>query len=286
MVVNASGGKAARAGEGLREQLVAAFAAHGVNVEPLLVEGAKLTDTLASMPVCDAVAVGGGDGTLGSAAAMLSQAGQTMAILPLGTLNHLSIDLGIPADLAEAANIAVNGPTRLIDLAQVGDQVFVNNASVGLYTKLVRSRDAHALPKWLATIPAAWTVLHAIKVRRLELEIGETRQLIKTPLLFIGNNPYNITGPRIGQRDALNGGKLALYAVRHRSALALTGFAVRTLLGFADPDRDFTTVTECAEFTLLGSGPIHVAHDGEVSEMRLPLRFASLRGALKVKVPD
>ena len=269
---------------GLRDQLVSAFAAHQLSVEPLLVQGAMLGETLASLPTCDVVAVGGGDGTLGSAATVLSRAGQTMAILPLGTLNHLSVDLGIPADLTEAAQIAVNGQTRAIDLAQVGEQLFVNNASVGLYTKLVRIRDAQPLPKWLATIPATWTVLRAIKTRCFEFEIDGSRQSIKTPLLFIGNNRYNFTGERIGQRDALDGGKLVLYAVNHRSALSLIGFAIRTLLGRADPERDFTIVTECAEFTLLGSGPIHVAHDGEVSEMSLPLRFASLPGALKVKV--
>lgn len=285
MVVNASGGKASRAGEGLRDQLVEAFAAQGITVSPQLVEGKDLATTLTSLPGCDIVAVGGGDGTLGSAAASLSKAGQTMAVLPLGTLNHLSIDLGIPADLAEAAKIAVTGQTRTIDLAQVGARVFINNASVGLYTKLVRVRDAENLPKWLATIPAAWTVLRAIKVRRLELDIGGARQVIETPLLFIGNNRYNFTGERIGQRDALDRGELALYAVSHRSALALIGFALRTLLGRADADRDFTHISECAEFTLLGSGPIHVAHDGEVSEMSLPLRFASLPHALKVRVP-
>ena len=145
---------------------------------------------------------------------------------------------------------SVSGATRVIDLAQVGDQVFVNNASVGLYTKLVRVRDAHALPKALATVPAAWTVLRGFKVRRLELEIDGTRHCIETPLLFIGNNPYNISGEQLGQRDALDTGQLALYAVRPRSALALIGFALRALLGRADPARDFVDVSDCAAFTL------------------------------------
>ena len=262
LVVNASGGNAAREGAGLGERLIEAFAAHGAKVDPQLVEGKAIAQTIAELHAAQVIAVGGGDGTLGGAAGLLSQSGQTMAVLPLGTLNHLSIDL-----------------------AQVGDQVFVNNASVGLYTKLVRARDAHALPKALATIPAAWTVLRGLKVRRLELEIDGTRHCIETPLLFIGNNPYNISGEQLGQRDALDTGQLALYAVRPRSALALIGFALRALLGRADPARDFIDVSDCAAFTLLGSGAIDVAHDGEVTRMRLPLRFRSLPGALKVKVP-
>ena len=285
MVVNASGGKSAREGAGLGERLIEAFAAHGAKIDPQLVEGQEIAQTITELHAAAVVAVGGGDGTLGGAAGLLSASGQTMAVLPLGTLNHLSVDLGIPADLNEAAEIAVSGATRVIDLAQVGDQVFVNNASVGLYTKLVRARDAHPLPKALATIPAAWTVLRGLKVRRLELDIGGTRQCLETPLLFIGNNPYNITGERLGQRDALDTGQLGLYAVRHKSAVALIGFALRALVGRADPAHDFVDVSDCAEFTLLGSGAIDVAHDGEVTRMQLPLRFRSLPGALTVKVP-
>lgn len=285
VVVNASGGRASRESGTLEQSLIEAFAVHGAQVDPQMVEGKDIEATITKLKKADVVAVGGGDGTQGSAAALLSQSGQVMAVLPLGTLNHLSIDLGIPADLTEAAGVAVSGKVQAIDLAQVGDQVFVNNASVGLYTKLVRARDAQSLPKWLATIPAAWTVLRGFKVRRIELEIDGTRQCLETPLLFIGNNPYNITGRRLGKREALDTGQLGLYAVRHKSAAALIGFALRALVGRADPARDFAPIDDCAAFTLLGSGPIDVAHDGEVTRMQLPLEFRCLPKALKVKVP-
>ena len=285
VVVNASGGRASRESGTLEQSLIEAFAVHGAQVDPQMVEGKDIEATITKLKQADVVAVGGGDGTQGSAAALLSQSGQVMAVLPLGTLNHLSIDLGIPADLTEAAGVAVSGKVQAIDLAQVGDQVFVNNASVGLYTKLVRARDAQSLPKWLATIPAAWTVLRGFKVRRIELEIDGTRQCLETPLLFIGNNPYNITGRRLGKREVLDTGQLGLYAVRHKSAAALIGFALRALVGRADPARDFAPIDDCAAFTLLGSGPIDVAHDGEVTRMQLPLEFRCLPKALRVKVP-
>ncbi len=285
MVINASGGRASREGEGLRAQLLEAFAGHGVMVDPAMVEGADIPAALGAASSADVVAVGGGDGTQGSAAALLSKAGKTMAVLPLGTLNHLALDLGIPDDLGEAAAIAVDGSERQIDLAEAGDQIFVNNASVGIYTRLVRARDAQPLPKWLATFPAAWTVLRALKVRRLEIELNGSRRTIETPLLFIGNNPYNLTGRRLGKRDALDTGMLGLNAVRHKNLAALLGFALRALVGRADPARDFVDIEDCSEFVLHGSGPIDVAHDGEVSRMQLPLRFRSLPGALRVKVP-
>ncbi len=285
VIVNGSGGRASREGEALRGKLVEAFAANGATVEPQMVEGKDIPEAIAAASDAAVVAVGGGDGTQGSAADQLRKSGQVMAVLPLGTLNHLAVDLDIPDDLAEAAKIAVHGVERTIDLAAAGDQVFVNNASVGLYTRLVRNRDARSLPKWLATIPAAWTVLKALKARRLEIEMDGARRCIETPLLFIGNNPYNLAGERLGKRDRLDTGVLGLNAVRHKSRWALIGFALRALAGRADPAHDFIDIEDCSEFVLHGSGSIDVAHDGEVSRMQLPLHFRSLPGALTVKVP-
>src|SRR4051812_29819197 len=47
--------------------------------------------------------VGGGDGSLCTAAHALAETGVELAILPAGTLNHLARDLGLPSDLREAA---------------------------------------------------------------------------------------------------------------------------------------------------------------------------------------
>src|SRR5258708_19317238 len=58
----------------------------------------------------DAIAIGGGDGTLGTAAGVLVDRGIPMAVLPLGTLNHFARDLGIPTDLEEAGRTVATGP--------------------------------------------------------------------------------------------------------------------------------------------------------------------------------
>src|SRR5438477_4273099 len=51
------------------------------------------------------VIVGGGDGTIGAAAAAMIGTKTRLGILPLGTLNHFARDLGIPTDLDEAARL-------------------------------------------------------------------------------------------------------------------------------------------------------------------------------------
>src|SRR5688500_8974903 len=53
----------------------------------------------------DAVVAAGGDGTANAAAAALAGRKRPLGLVPLGTLNHLARDAGIPSGLDEAAAI-------------------------------------------------------------------------------------------------------------------------------------------------------------------------------------
>ena len=140
VIVNAAGGTASRAGEGLRGQIEAAFAAAGRPIALELVAGEDLPAALDRHAGAPRVAVGGGDGTLATAAQALSRRGGELAILPLGTRNHFACQLGVPLDLAGAARLAATGKARQVDLGDAGGRVFINNLSAGAYVELVRER--------------------------------------------------------------------------------------------------------------------------------------------------
>ena len=78
------------------------------------------------------VVLGGGDGTLNSAAHALMETDLPLGILPLGTANDLARTLRIPSDPAAAAEIIVAGHSRWIDLGEVNGKPFFNVASLGL----------------------------------------------------------------------------------------------------------------------------------------------------------
>ena len=283
VIVNRGGGTAAGLGDKLEATLREGFA--GSEIALQLVEGEAIGQAVERAKGAPIVAVGGGDGTQGSAAALLAGSDSAQLVLPLGTRNHLARQLGLPLDLAEAAKLVQSGRRTAIDLARAGERVFVNNASIGIYTRLVRLRDRRAGPKWLGTIPAAWTVLRTLRARPLLLTVDGERQRVVTPLLFIGNNRYSLDAGKLGQRESLSNGVLSLYAIERKGALALLGFAARALVGRADPERDFCELADAREVTIEGAGPIAVAFDGEVERMALPLRFAIQPGALQVMVP-
>lgn len=286
VVVNRSGGKASSMGDDLGPKIEAAFAAACVTIDLHLVVGEAMTETIKALSSAPAIAIGGGDGSLGGAAAILAKSGTTLGILPLGTRNHLAKQLDIPTDLDSAAKVIAAGRSMRIDLGSVGDKVFVNNAAIGTYPRLVRERDDSGLPKWLATIPAAWFVLKRNDHRHLDLGWPDGNREIVTPMLFVGNNHYALHGGNIGERERLDDGTLSIYAVARRGRLALIVFALRALFGRADAQRDFDALDDVAEFLVDGPGKgVDVALDGEVMRLDLPLKFASRPRALEVFAP-
>ena len=286
VLVNRNGGTAATHGDALADLLAAAFAVAGVAIDLRLIDGSEIEAAAREVAGAPVVVVGGGDGTLGTAAAVLAGSGSAMGILPLGTRNHLASDLGIPPDLDGAAQVIAARHSRAIDLGRVAGRVFVNNASIGLYPALVRRRDDHPAPKWLAAVPAALGALRRLRHHRLRLTMAGDERRVATPLLFIGNNRYTLELQAFGKRDALDAGLLSVFAVESQRRLALIGFALRAIVGRVDQRRDFAAVGDVAELSVDGHARhIDVALDGEVVRLPMPLRFRSDPGALLVIAP-
>lgn len=284
VVINRHGGAAKRIGDQLEQKVRQAFAEAGAEIDLHLTDGEDLDRILSRIPGA-LVVVGGGDGTLSTAARVLLRGRRRLAVLPLGTRNHFAAALGLDGTLEQAAKVAVAGQVQSIDLGMAGGRVFLNNASLGAYARMVRRRDAHSLPKWLATIPASLAVLLRPGAQRMRVDIDGETHSIRTPLLFIGNNRYSLDAGSLGERTSLSDSTLSLYAVADRSRAGLLLAAWRILRGKADPQSDFSTVTECTEVTAWRRGRHHIALDGEVVEMRFPLRFGIMPRAFEVMMP-
>ncbi len=285
VLINRTGGTAASLGDSLRTTVEEAFAAAGRTIELELLDGSEMADAVARHRGKPRVVVGGGDGTLGCAAAILTNAPTALAILPLGTRNHLARQLGIPLDLKEAVSVAVDGQRRRIDLGAAGDRVFVNNASFGIYTRFVRQRDRQSGPKWLNSIPATWHVLRNMRAQAFVLSLDGAPRSLTTPLLFVGNNQYSLEPGHLGERETLDDGQLSVFAVAAQKPHNLVGFAMRALVGLAKPERDFAECDNASEVVIEGQGWIEGAFDGELEWVQLPLTLRSLPRALGVVTP-
>ena len=285
VLINRGGGKAASLGDSLCGDIEAAFAGSGRTIQLELIDGNEIADAVGRHADAPLIVVGGGDGTLSVAAAVLAGRRTALGILPLGTRNHLARQLGVPLDLAGAAKVAVGGQRRRIDLAAAGSRVFINNASFGIYTRFVRMRDSLAGPRWLDALPAALHVLRHMRAQAFPLRINGMGKMLTTPLLFVANNEYAIDARHLGQRASLSEGELAVYAIAAQRPLGVIGMAARALAGLARPERDFGLHGTAREIVIDGEGLIEGAFDGELELMQLPLVIRSLPGALGVVTP-
>lgn len=290
VLVNRKGGSAASAGEGLHDSLMAAFAKAGVDADIEMLDGTDLGEAVRNAARRGRVVVAGGDGTAACAAQALSGSDTELALLPLGTLNHLARDLHIPSDLEEAAKLAAHGHAEPIDVATVNGHRFVNNASIGLYPFMVKQRDAYQkarrIPKWMAAIPAIWGALARVRHHRLRIDLGSGEKPLVTPLLLVGNNIYSLDAGEIGSRSSLQDGKLSVYAIAHRTRLSLIWFALRAIIGKIDRSVDFLALGECSEIMIHApGGSVEIALDGEIRRLKSPLKFAIEPRALSIVSP-
>jgi diacylglycerol kinase family enzyme len=280
-----------RGGEGSR-QIEAMFRDAGVAADVQVVASKHLAARAreAAASEADVVVAGGGDGTVSTVAGALAGGPKPLGVLPLGTWNHFARDLNIPLRPDEAVRTIAAGHTRAVDVGEVNGHVFVNNSSLGIYPRIVREREGRRSRlggrKWLAlmaTVRAAFRRFPLVRVR-VETEGRSVRS--STPLLFIGNNRYEISLLSIKGRPKLDCGEVWFYLVKAQGRLSLARLALRMFLGRLEQADDFEAHGATEIWVETARRRLKVAKDGEVLSLQPPLTFRSRPAALRVLVPQ
>jgi YegS/Rv2252/BmrU family lipid kinase len=233
--------------------------------------------------------VGGGDGTISSAASVLAGTDTLLGILPLGTLNHFARDLGIPGDLDQAAELIANKTERRVDVAQMNDHVFINNSAIGLYPLMVRDRDLQrkklGRSKRLAMLVASLRTLTRFNHQRLTLTVNNQKARIDTPLLFVGNNDYRTDLAAPGRREGIEEGGLSVFVMRKKTRRGFVAASIRALFGRERKD-DMVKIDHVQRLRVSSHrGSLAISLDGEVVREAPPLDYRIRKKALRVIAP-
>ncbi len=229
------------------------------------------------------VVAAGGDGTINAVAQATLGSGCAFGVLPQGTFNYFSRTHGIPADTAAALRILMTEAVRPVQVGLVNGRVFLVNASLGLYADLLEERESYKARygrrRWIAFLAGLVTVLRGHRQWRLRLASQGQERDLRTPTLFVGNNPLQLRQVGIPEAEALEDarGRLAAIALKPVGALAMLPLLVRGALGrLGDADDvlsfSFESLTVKAGGTR-GPRRIKVATDGEVGWLDMPLLF-------------
>ena len=235
----------------------------------------------------DVIGMAGGDGSQALVASVAHRHGVAHVVVPAGTRNHFALDLGLDRDdVVGALDAFAGGVERTIDLAQVNGRVFVNNASLGLYAKIVQSpeyRDAK-----LRTAAAMLPDLLGPDAAAPELRYidGDGAAATGATVILVSNNPYQLAefGGR-GTRARIDTGELGVVAITLAGAADLQRFAG---LNAAGQGRRFGGWREWSApvFRIDADAPVEVGVDGEAMVLEPPLVFTSVPAAVRVRLPD
>ena len=233
----------------------------------------------------DLVVLGGGDGTLSSAAPALIETGLPLGILPLGTANDLARTLGLPLDVAGAAQVIVDGNLRPIDLGEVNGKPFFNVASMGLSVGMTHELTHDIKQRWgkLGYAVATFRALRHMRPFRAAIISGDEVHKVRTLQISIGNGRFYGGGMAIEEGAEIDDGCLNLYSMEfaHLWKLGLVYPAFRK--GRYGMWKDVRTM-RCSEVEIRTGRPRKINTDGELTT-ETPAQFRILRKAVSLFAP-
>jgi diacylglycerol kinase family enzyme len=272
----------------LASEIAGSFTRAGVGISIESVRAGTPLATIATRGAArgDVLVAAGGDGTVSAVAAVAVDTNSTFGVIPLGTLNHFARDAGIPLDRDKAIAAIADGRVDDLDVADLNGRVFVNNASLGLYSRLVferKSEQRRGRRKWTAFGVASFRVWYRYRLLTVRITVDGHNAMHRTPFVLVGNGAYQSEGLGLGRRSSLHGGQLSVYVAPECGRFEFIGLPLRALLHRL-PQEKFEAFFG-RNVTIEPAHPrVSVALDGEVVIANPPLRYRSRVAALRTIV--
>jgi diacylglycerol kinase family enzyme len=234
----------------------------------------------------DVIGMAGGDGSQALVATVAAKRDVGFVCVPAGTRNHLAMDLGLDrGDVVAALDAFGEAVERRIDLGMVGGRVFVNNATVGLYAKIVQSpayRDRkigtalELLPEMLGPDAVPFD---------LRFTGPDGTEHASAHLVLVSNDRYELgSGEGFGSRRHMDSGALGIVAATFRSSSEIARMVESAASGRTWRPPGWVEWADDS-FRLQSAQPVEIGIDGEAMLVDPPIEFRTLPGALRVRIP-
>jgi YegS/Rv2252/BmrU family lipid kinase len=235
----------------------------------------------------DVVAVYGGDGSVMEAGQGLIGSQIPLAILPGGSANLMSIELGIPKDLEKAVEVAVdaNSGFRLIDMGRIREEFFILRVGIGFGARKVAYAD-RALKNRVGALAYTVAAGKALKESRLAhyritLD-GKTVETNGVTCLINNAGTMGIKDVKPAREIRVDDGLLDVLILGNKvlSELITSGPALLE----SNKGPALIEHWQAREITVEADPPQPVTIDGEMVE-DTPLTASIIPGILRILVP-
>jgi diacylglycerol kinase family enzyme len=253
---------------------------HGLDLEQLA------RDAIAGGADC--VGMAGGDGSQALVASIAIEHDLPFVCVSAGTRNHFALDLGIDREDPRLSLDAFrDGIERRIDYATVGDRLFVNNVSLGIYATIVQEEGYREAKS--ETTKAMLPDMLGRTQEPFDLQFTEPSgvQVDGAFLIQVSNNPY-VMGATLdaSQRRRLDTGTLGIVAISARTGSEAAQVFALSALGQRRRSRYWHEFTGAHFEVRSRSGKAYAGVDGEALELSTPLEFQIHPRGLRLLVSD
>lgn len=231
------------------------------------------------------VILGGGDGTISSAASALFEHKLAFGILPLGTANDLARSLGISNNLPEAFQTIADNHRSKINLGIINGHYFLNAAHIGLGVTVTHELTPDVKKKWgvLSYLRAAFKAFKTNRPFRVAISANGQSYNLRSIELAVGNGKYYGGGNVIDENSEIDDGLLCLYSLPPSTFWQLLSRAPFLRYGkHSHMQKTFTISAERIEVRTAHAKEIHA--DGEPVS-KTPAVFEVIPHALEVIRP-
>jgi diacylglycerol kinase family enzyme/membrane-associated phospholipid phosphatase len=231
----------------------------------------------------EVLAVGGGDGTVSTAAAVAVDTGLPLAVFPAGTFNHFARDIGCHT-VAKTVDAIRRGSVACVDLVYLNEsRTVLNTASIGAYPSLVRRREKleKRIGKPLAGFYATLRTLRTDQPVRIRYD----NKTLLTSLFFLGNSVYLPSGFAPSRRSRIDDGLIDVRILEAGRRFARTRILTALALGRLQRSPLYHEL-QVPEFSFSAvDGPTALARDGEVGDEYQDANFVAKYRILPVFRP-
>ena len=233
----------------------------------------------------DLIVIGGGDGTISKTLPTLLKLKKPFAVLPLGTANDFARTIGLPTDPLQAAEIALTGRAHWIDVGLVNNKPYLNVASAGAASKVVKAQSKKLKRRWrvFAYAIGLLQTLQRLKPFIVHLDIdGELAWSGSVYQVSVANGRFHGGGLTVADDAAIDDGKLDIYFIRPGRFWQMVASAAHLKFGLSKPDVLKRLTATSVALRTIRPRPINV--DGELVT-QTPAEFEVKPKSLIVMVP-
>lgn len=223
-----------RRAESAAQELCEGLRRRGVAVDLHLTRGAGDAREAVSRRARDTelVVSVGGDGTLSEVLSGLANEPLPVSVLPLGTGNVLSLDLGLPRDIDRALEVIERKRSTQLDVAFVNGRLSFLVVGVGPDARVVQEvhdRRRGPLTQW-AYLPAALRVCLRFEPAHLEVELDGEKLPGTYGEVLVSNLVHYGGLVRLSPERILGDGRFEVFLFRRKGVWAAILYVLRALL--------------------------------------------------------